>query len=119
MRVDGQADILGQSAHFNRQNAFCDEALGVSAGDADTHDASCVRFDDHFCRTLPCIHGCGASRKFPGEAVDLNLSSLPVRFFFGQTAVGNLRVGVDHSRYRPRIEAEDSPAITSAAIFPS
>ena len=39
MRVDGEADVLGLAAHFDRQRGLGDKVAGVGADDAATDQA--------------------------------------------------------------------------------
>lgn len=104
--MDTQGQIFGQGPHLYGQDRFRNQSHGVTADHPGSDDAPAVRIEDDLGEPLGQPHGSGASRKFPGKALDGDGNVSVFCFLFGYAAPGDLRIGVYDGGHCPYVKSQ-------------
>src|SRR5450755_323321 len=104
--MDGHADVGGQRAHFDGEDAFGDQLACACTDDADSEDTLCFRIDQQLSQTFWAVERDGASGSGPGELGDGDFASLFFGLSFGEAGPRDFGIGEDDGGNRVRLESD-------------
>ena len=98
MRVNGEADVLGQRAHLDGQRRLGDDVGRAVADDVDAEHLVRVGVDDDLHEAVGVGVGDRAAERGEGELADLDLAALRLGLLGADAGGGDFGVGEDHGR---------------------